>query len=154
MQFLEGRRRVAGLLGEREDRLGVDRHLRFVVLEAVAGEELLVVLDDPVVDADDGAVADGVVVGEEGGVALRVVADVEERVHRVHGDVHDLEERARAGALLVHDDGLAGPAVGVPGRVGAALGNRGEECPAGQRPVDPARCAQAVSSNAAHAISL
>ena len=47
---------------EGEDRLGVDGHLGLLPLEAVAGEDLLVVEDDPVVHALDRAVADGVVV--------------------------------------------------------------------------------------------
>ena len=44
-------RAEAELVDEREDRLGVDGHLRLLPLEAVAGEDLLVVQDDPVVDA-------------------------------------------------------------------------------------------------------
>ena len=41
------------VLREREDRLRVDGHLRLGPLERVAGEDLLVVQDDPVVDPDD-----------------------------------------------------------------------------------------------------
>ena len=54
---------------------------------AVAGEDLLVVDDDPVVDADDRAVPDRVVVGEIGRVALRVVAHVHEDLGRVGGQL-------------------------------------------------------------------
>ena len=46
-------RPAAGKLREREDDLGVDRHLGLRALDAVLREELVVVLDDPVVDPDD-----------------------------------------------------------------------------------------------------
>src|SRR5205085_10969568 len=71
------------VLGEREDRLGVDGHLGLGALDAVAVEDLLVVEDDPVVDADDGAVADRVVVRLDRRVALRIVADVEQGFARL-----------------------------------------------------------------------
>ena len=61
-----------------------------------------------------------------------------------------LEQRARAGALLLDLDGAAVRAVGVPDRVGAALGDSGEERLGRERPVDRARCAQAVSGDSAH----
>ncbi len=73
-------------------------------VEPVAREDLLVVLDDPVVDADDGAVPDRVVVGEDRGVALRVVTHVHERLRRGVGEGDGVEQRARAGSLLVHGD--------------------------------------------------
>src|SRR5688500_15979219 len=40
VQLLERLRMRLGMLGEREDRLGVDRHLRMSPVEAVAGEDL------------------------------------------------------------------------------------------------------------------
>ena len=43
-------------LHEGEDRLRVDRHLSVLSREAVALEQLIVVLDETVVDAHDGAV--------------------------------------------------------------------------------------------------
>jgi hypothetical protein len=49
-----------------------------VSLEAVAGEDLVVVDDDPVVDALDGAVTNGVVVRLDPRMALRVVAHMQE----------------------------------------------------------------------------
>ena len=67
-------------------------------LDAVRGEQRVVVLDDAVVDADDGAVADRVVVRLDLGVALRVVADVDQRLDAVAGTRDLVEERARAGA--------------------------------------------------------
>ncbi len=79
-QLLEHRRHRAVRLDEREDHLRVDGHLGLVTLDAVACEELLVVRDDPVVDARHGAVADGVVVRGDRRVALRVVADVDEHL--------------------------------------------------------------------------
>ena len=72
-----------GQLDEREDRLGVDGHLGLGAPDRVLGEDLLVVDDDPVVDPDDGAVPDRVVVREERGVALGVVAHVHQRLRRV-----------------------------------------------------------------------
>ena len=77
--------RALGVLGEREDRLGVDGHLRLGALEAVAREDLLVVDDDPVVDPDDRAVPDRVVVRLDRGMALRVVAHVDEHLGRAAG---------------------------------------------------------------------
>ena len=103
-------RRAVGALGEREDRLGVDGHLRLGALEAVLLHQLVVVEDDPVVDADDGAVADRMVVGLDPRMALRVVADVEERLGRVRREQDLLEERAGAGALLVDLNVPAGAA--------------------------------------------
>ena len=66
------------VLGEGEDRLGVDRHLGMGALEAVVGEDLLVVDDDAVVDPDHGAVPDLVVVRLDRGMALGVVTYVHE----------------------------------------------------------------------------
>jgi hypothetical protein len=58
--------------------------------------------------------------------ALRVVADVQEHLVRVGRDRDPVENRARAGALLVHQDRrAAGGAVRVADRVGSALGDRG-----------------------------
>ena len=74
---------AVGVLREGEDRLGVDGHLRLGPLEAVAREDLLVVQDDPVVDPDDAAVPDRVVVRLDPGMALRVVPHVHERLRRL-----------------------------------------------------------------------
>jgi hypothetical protein len=90
------------VLDEGEDRFGVDRHLGLVALEAVLGEDLLVVGDDPVVDPDDAAVANRVVVGGQGGVPLRVVPDVHEELGGGLWDTDEVEELTRPGALLVH----------------------------------------------------
>ena len=73
----------AELVDEREDRLGIDRHLGLMPLEAVPREDFLVVDDDPVVDALDGSMADGMVVGRDPRMALRVVADVDQRLVRL-----------------------------------------------------------------------
>ena len=78
VQLLEGLRATLRVLGQGEDRLGVDRHLWMGALEAVVGEDLLVVDDDPVVDPDDGAVPDRVVVRLDRGMALGVVTYVHE----------------------------------------------------------------------------
>ena len=74
-------------LDEREDRLGVHGHVGLGPLESV-GEHLLVVVDDdPVVHPDDRAVADGMVVGLDRRVALRVVTDVDQRLGGVGRDL-------------------------------------------------------------------
>ena len=83
-------------LHQREDRLGVDRHLGLRPLDAVLGEDLLVVDDDPVVDPDHRAVPDRMIIGEDGGVALGVVAHVHEHVRRVSGQLDRVEERRGA----------------------------------------------------------
>ena len=144
---------VAGsLFGKREDRLGIDRHLRLGAFPAVLGEELLVVDDDPVVDPDDRTVGDRVVVGTKGQVALRVVADVDEDLGRFRRDANGVEELAGPGALLPHLERNAGSTVAVPHRVGAAFGDRGKERLRDERPVDGARCAEAVSGDSAHRV--
>ena len=122
-------------LHEREDRLGVDRHLRLRALDPVPREELVVVGDDAVVDADDRAVTDGMVVGLDVRVALREIADVDQRLQRVGGHLELVEERARA-ATKLGDTRAALTAMGVPDCVGAALGDAGEERLRSERPVD------------------
>src|SRR5204863_7298129 len=52
--------------------------------------------------------------------------------------------------LVAVDTVVAGVAVGVPGGVGAALGDRSEECLRRERPVDARLGAQAVSGDSAH----
>ena len=120
-------------------------------LEAVAGEDLVVVHDDPVVDADHRAVADGVVVGLDRRMALGVVADVDEQLRRLLRNADRVEERARAGALLVDDATLPLGAARVADGVGAALRD--------SRPAAPAQrasgliagdVAEAVSGDSAH----
>src|SRR5439155_20811975 len=104
----EGVGRPVGVGGVGEYRRGIDRHSRLAPGTIVVGEQLVVVVDDPVVDADDGAVANRVVVGLDRRVALRIVADVDEDLGRAPWDGHVLDQRARAGPLLVHRDRVAG----------------------------------------------
>jgi len=148
-ELLERGRQAVRVLGEREDRLGIDGHVRLGALEPVRLHQLVVVEDDPVVHPDDRTVADGVVVCLDGGVALGVVADVDENLGDARGKHDVLEQRACAGRLLLDLD-RAARAVGVPDRVCAALRDPGEERLRRQRPLDAARRAQAVSSNSAH----
>ena len=89
-------------LHEGEDRLRVDGHLGLGSLDAVAGEELVVVLDDAVVDANDAAVPDRVVVRRDLGVTLGEVPDVDERGARLRRDVELVEQGARTPAELRH----------------------------------------------------
>ena len=149
-ELLQSARSALVRLREREDGLRVDRHLGLGTLEAMLLHQLVVVEDDPVVDADDRSVPDRVVVGLDPGVTLCVVTHVDQCLGRTGGE-HDLfEERARPGALLV-DRGSSRPApVGVPDRVGAALGDPGEQGLGRERPVERARRAQAVSGYSAH----
>ena len=122
VQLLERLRAALGVLGEREDRLGVDGHLGMGALEAVVGEDLLVVDDDPVVDPDDRAVPDRVVVRLDRGMALGVVPHVHEHLRRrPAGTCTSLQQLTGAGAALVHRHGAARAAMGVPDGVGAAL---------------------------------
>ncbi len=118
-------------------------------LEAVTREDLLVVDDDPVVDPDDAAVPDRVVVREDRRVALREVPDVDEHLAGRVGDGHAVEEAARSRPLLVHRNPVA-RAERVAGGVGAALGDPREEGLRGQRPAHPRTGAEAVASDAAH----
>ena len=143
-----GRRAVR--VDEGEDRLAVDGHLGLVPLEAVPGEDLLVVDDDPVVNAFDGAVPDGMVVGLDPGMALRVVAHVEERLVRLLRDREAVEERARSGALLVERQVAGRAAVRVARGVRAALGDAREQGLSRERPVDATRAMEAVSGNSTH----
>ena len=148
-QLLERLRPALRQLCEREDRLGVDGHPRSSALEAVVGEDLLVVQDDPVVDADDRSVPDRMVVGLDHGMALGVVAHVDEHLARVLRDLDAVEELARAGALLV-DVNVAAVAIRIADCVGAALGDAGQESLSGERPIDVALGTQAVSGDSAH----
>jgi hypothetical protein len=134
-------------LHEREDGLGVDRHARRVPFEAVLGEDLLVVADDPVVDPDDRAVPNGVVVRLEARVALRVVADVDERLRGAGGHVDLVEKAARARPPLVDGQVDPGAAVAVAGGVGSPLGDRGHEDLGGESGLDAARVAEAISGD-------
>ena len=106
--------------------------------DPVLVEELVVVLDDPVVDPDHRAVADRVVVGGEAGVALRVVAHVHEQLRRLLGHADPVEQGGRAGALLVQRDRGAGLPERVADGVGATLGDPGEERAGSDSPLDPA----------------
>ena len=65
VQRLEGTCAVPLGLHEGEDDLRVNGHFRLGTLKAALGEELLVVLDDAVVDPDNRAMANGMVVGRE-----------------------------------------------------------------------------------------
>ena len=149
-EIFEVARAAAGRLGDREDHLGVDGHVALGPLEAVAGHQLVVVEDRAVMDSDDRAVAHGVVVRGDPRVALRVVADVEQNLSRVGGYRDPVEHPARAGALLVEGHRTSRRAVRVPNGVGAPLGDPGQECLGGPRPVDSARPTEAVSRNTAH----
>ena len=152
MKLLEGLRGRVGALREGEDHLGVDAHLRVGALDSVLGEQLLVVEDDPVVDSDHGAVADRVVVRGDRRVALRVVAHVDEHLRGALRDDDLVEERARSRALLVDVDAFGVAAVGVADRIGAALGDPGEERLGSERPVGRAGGGEAISSYSAHTI--
>ena len=68
----------------------------------VGGEQLVVVQDDPVVDPDNRAVPDRVVVGGDRRMALRVVAHVHEQLVRVGGH-RDALEQLRGGRALLDD---------------------------------------------------
>ena len=119
-------------------------------LDRVPGEDLLVVDDDPVVDPDDRAVPDRVVVGENGGVALGVVTHVHQGLGRVGGQLDRVEQCRRAGALLVNRHVRASAAVGVADRVCAALGDPREQRLGCQGAIDGGGSVEAVSGYSAH----
>ena len=89
------------------------------------------------------------VVGLNHGVALGVVAHVDEHLARVLRDLDAVEELARAGALLVDMD-VAAVAIRIADCVGAALGDTRQESLSGERPVDVALGTQAVSGDPPH----
>ena len=118
--------------------------------DRVPGEDLLVVDDDPVVDPDDGAVPDRVIVGENGGVALGVVTDVHQGVRRIGGQLDRVEECRRAGALLVDRHVRACAAVGVADRVCTALCDPREQRLGCKGAIDGGGSVEAVSGYSAH----
>jgi hypothetical protein len=128
LEQLQRRRVAVRVGGDGEDRLRVDGHPRLDARAVVAGEELVVVDDDAVVDAHDRPVPDGVVVRGDRRVALRVVADVDEELRGAGRDVDPVEQHRGRRALL-HDGRVAGRgrAVGVADGVGSALGDAREE---------------------------
>jgi hypothetical protein len=101
------------------------------------------------VDADHRTVADGVVVRLERGVALRVVADVHERLAGIRRHADRIQKLARSSALLVHGQGHLGAAVAVADRVGASSGDSREEGLSSKGAIDPALDAQAISGDTA-----
>lgn len=146
----QGPRVVLAQLHEREDRLRVDGHVRLGALDAVAGEKRIVVQHDPVVDADHGAVADGVVVRLDVRVTLREIAHVDERLRRAGWDGELVQERARTAAQLRHTRAALRGAMGVPDGVRTALGNPGEKRLGSERPVNGRLGIEAESRYAAH----
>ena len=102
-------------------------------------------------DPDDRPVADGVVVGRDRRVALRVVADVHEQLRGRLRDGDPLEQAAGRSSLLRDDRVLvARRSVGIADGVGPALCDAGEQRLRRERPVDGATRREAVSSDAAH----
>ena len=83
---------VPGVCCEREDRLRIDGHPRFGSCAGVGGKQLVVVEDDPVVNADDRPMPNRMVVGGDRRVTLRVVAHVDEELVRAVGHRHSFEE--------------------------------------------------------------
>jgi hypothetical protein len=119
-------------------------------LDPVRVEQLVVVDDDPVVNADHRPVADRVVVRLDTRMALGVVAHVQQHLAGLGGERDSCEEGARARPLLCDRDPAGARAIGVTDRVGAALGDAGEQGLSRQRPVDARRRTEAVSGDSAH----
>ena len=84
------------------------------------------------------------------GMALRVVAHVQERLVRLLRDRDAVEERAGSGALLVERQVAGRAAVRIARGVGAALRDAREQGLSRERPVDAARAMEAVSGDSAH----
>jgi hypothetical protein len=143
---------VPAQLHEREDRLRVDRHLRLGTRDPVPLEQLVVVGDDPVVDPDDRAVPDRVVVRGDVRMALREVSDVDEGLAGLGRNRELVEEPARTAPKLRHARAAARAAVGVADGIRTALGDSGEERLSGERPVDGRLRIEAESGYAAHVV--
>ena len=153
VQLLQRLRRAAAREPrEGEDDLRVDRHLGVGALDSVLLEELVVVLDDPVVDPDHRAVADRMIVRLEARVALGEVADVDEQLRRILGDADPLEQGRRAGALFVDGDRSSRGPVGIADGVGAALGDSGQQGAGGDCPLDAAPRSEAISGYSAQSL--
>jgi hypothetical protein len=118
----------------------------------VTRHQLDVVEDRSVVHADHGSVTDGVVVGCDSRMALGVVADVEEDLRSVRRDRETLEHRARAAALLVHDDATFSGSVGVADRIGSTFRDRGQQRLGRARPIDVAARVEAKAGDTAHSL--
>jgi hypothetical protein len=116
----------------------------------VLREELLVVFDDAVVDPDDRAVADGVVVGREGRMTLRVVAHVDEDLVGLGRDAHGPEQLTGAGPLFGDLEVEAGDAIRVADGVRSTLGDCRQESLRGESAIDAALAIQAISGDPAH----
>ena len=120
-------------------------------VEAVAGEDLFVVDDDPVVDPDHGAVPDRMVVRLDRRMALRVVADVHEHLAsppRAHAAPRGATVAPERRLWTVHR--LIGAAKGVADRVGAPLGDSGEQGLRRERLVDVRGGIEAISGDSTH----
>ena len=136
---------------QREDRLGVDRHARArsrsIPCRARSSSSFD---DDPVVDPGHRPWRTGWLFASDRRVALRVVADVDERLGRVG------RERRRRRAARSRRSAACGRrvrpsrAVRVADGVGAALRDPGEQGLRRERPVDSRGVAEAVASDAAH----
>ena len=152
VEHLERLRVAPRMRRDREHRLRVDGHARLGARAGVLGEQLVVVEDPPVVHADDGAVANRMVVRGDRRMALREVAHVHEELGRSLRN-GDLLEQLRGRRPLLHDHRPACSArlrIGVPDRVASALGDRREQRLRGERPVDPRVGGQAEARNSAH----
>ena len=137
-------------LHEREDRLGVDRHVWLCALDVIASEQRIVVQHDSVVDADDRAVPDGVIVRLDVRVTLCEVAHVNQRLLRLRRNGELVEERARTAAELRHARVARCAAMGISDGVRAALGDPGQKRLGSERPVDGRLGIEAESGYSAH----
>ena len=138
---------------EGEDRLGVDRHLGLVPRDAVTNEQLVVVLDDPVVDADDAPVANGVVVRRDRRMPLRVVADVDERLTASTAGRTIVSSIALAPVCCLWTVERTVRADRVSDGVRASLGDPGQQCLSRKCSIDLRLGADAVACDSAHVSS-
>ena len=134
---------------EREDRLGVDRHLRLGARDAIASEKRIVVQHDPVVDADDCAMTNGVVVRRDIRVTLREVAYVDQGLPGLRPD------SGSSTSALAPPRSFVPRACCSPRRDGRirrrrALGDPREECLGSECPVDGRLRIEAESGYSAH----
>ena len=138
------------MLRKRENRLRVDGHLGRCAGEAVAGEDLVVVDDDPVVDPDHGPVPDGVVVRLDGRMALRVVTDVHENLRRGRRHMELVQQGGCTRATLVDPDNLIAAAIRIADCIGSPLGDPGQQRLRRERLVDAGGWIETVSGDSTH----
>ena len=148
---LKGVRVVAAVRRDREHCFRVDRHPWLNARAPVRGEELVIVDDRSVVDADNRPVPNRMVVRRDRRMPLGVVPHVDEQLRCMIGHRDPIEQHSRR-RLLLHDGctRFLRRAVQVADGVRAALCDPCQERLRRERPRYTATRAKAISGDAAH----